>query len=215
MATPPITPPSQPLSFGLSQQAEELQRAELYGVLSRLWMSAPDEGLMQDFKVAVTQAPQAGAFLEEPWQRVVAAFRETPLPAAQEEFNALFQGVGKPEILAYGSFYMAGFLNEKPLAALRADLATLGLGRDESRGETEDHVAYLFEVMRYLIAGDDIAVCHLEQQRRFFRTHVQPWVGAMCAAVQEHPSAKVWREVAALTDAFMAVEAQAFDLLET
>jgi TorA maturation chaperone TorD len=203
------------LSFGLSQQAEELQRAELYGVLSRLWMSAPDEGLMQDFKVAVTQAPQAGAFLEEPWQRVVAAFRETPLPAAQEEFNALFQGVGKPEILAYGSFYMAGFLNEKPLAALRADLATLGLGRDESLGETEDHVAYLFEVMRYLIAGDDIAVCHLEQQRRFFRTHVQPWVGAMCAAVQEHPSAKVWREVAALTDAFMAVETQAFDLLET
>ncbi len=215
MAAPPVTPPSQPLSFALSPQAEELQRAELYGVLSRLWISAPDEALMQDFKVAVTQAPQAGAFLEEPWQRVVSAFRDTSLAVAQEEFNALFQGVGKPEILAYGSFYLSGFLNEKPLAALRADVAALGLGRDESRGETEDHIAYVLEVMRYLIAGDDASVCHLEQQRKFFRAHVQPWVGALCTSVQEHPRASVWREVAAMTDAFMAVEAQAFDLLET
>ena len=70
----------------------------------------------------------------------------------------------------------AGLLNERPLAALRDDLARLGLTRDAERGETEDHVAYLFEVMRYLIAGDDAAVCNLEQQRRFFRTQLQPWV---------------------------------------
>ncbi|MGJ8868444.1 TorD/DmsD family molecular chaperone, partial [Salmonella enterica] len=81
-------------------------------------------------------------------------------------------------------YYLSGFLNDKPLAVLRADLATLGLGRDEQRLETEDHVAFVFEVMRWLIAGDDVAVCNLEQQRRFFRAHVQPWAEALCDAVQ-------------------------------
>ena len=94
-------------------------------------------------------------------------------------------------------------------ALLRGDLERLGLARDETRAETEDHVAYLFEAMRYLIAGDDVAVCNLEQQRRFFRVHVQPWVGQLCDTVQAHP-----RAVAEMTRQFAAVETQGFDLLE-
>ena len=127
----------------------------------------------------------------------------------------MFHGVGKPEVFAYASFYLSGFLNEKPLAVLRADLNTLGLTRDANRVETEDHVAYVFEVMRYLIAGDDAAVSNLEQQRLFFRAHVQSWVPMLCEAVLAHPRAQVWRAVAALTDAFVQVETQGFDLLET
>ena len=100
----------------------------------------------------------------------------------------LFLGVGKPEIFVYGSYYLSGFLNERPLAQLRDDLQRLGLARDEARGETEDHVAYLFEVMRYLIAGDDAAVCNLEQQRRFFRAQLQPWVEQLCDAVAGAPA---------------------------
>ena len=80
--------------------------------------------------------------------------------------------------------------------------------------ETEDHVAYVFEVMRYLIAGDDAAVCNLEQQRRFFRAHVQPWVEALCETTIAHPRADLWRAVAAFTREFMLVETQGFDLLE-
>jgi TorA maturation chaperone TorD len=72
--------------------------------------------------------------------------------------------------------------------------------------------------MRYLIAGDaghpDLTVSNLEQQRRFFRAHLQPWVGSLCDAVQAHPAAETWRAVAAFTQAFVQVEAQAFDLLE-
>jgi len=98
---------------------------------------------------------------------------------------------------------------------LRTDLAAPGLTADTSRGETEDHVAYIFEVMRDLIAADDMGLCNLEQQRGFFRAHVQPWVADLCAAVQAHPRAETWRAVAALTSAFIAVEAQAFDMLET
>ena len=204
-----------PITFGSSDDSEELARAELYGLLSRLWLAPPDAELLQSFKTAVTEAPEAGGHLEAPWMALVAALRGTTVEAAAEEHSALFHGVGKPEVFAFGSYYLSGFLNEKPLAALREDLKALGLTRESSTLETEDHVAYVFEVMRFLIAGDDAAVCNLEQQRRFFRAHVQSWVTQLCDTTAQHPRATVWRAVAGFTREFMAVETQGFDLLET
>ena len=202
------------LSFATADDSEELARAELYGLLARLWLAPPDEALLAQFAVAVTEAPERGGFLEAPWEHLVATMRATGVRRAADEYDALFLGVGKPEIFLYGSYHLAGFLNEKPLAALRDDLAALGLARDETRGETEDHVGGLFEVMRYLIAGDDVAVCNLEKQRRFFRAHVQTWVEKLCDEVEAHPRAEVWRAVAGMTRAFVQVETQGFDLLE-
>ena len=204
-----------PVTFGSADGSEELARAELYGLLSRLWLAPPDAALLQQFKTAVTEAPETGALLEAPWQALVGALRETSPEAAAAEHEALFMGVGKPEVFVYGSFHLSGFLNEKPLATLRADLAQLGLARGADALETEDHIAYGLEVMRYLIAGDDAAVCNLEQQRRFFRSHLQTWVEPLCDAVTAHPRADTWRAVAALTRAFVQVETQAFDMLET
>ena len=204
-----------PMRISSADGGEELARAELYGLLAQLWLAAPDEALLRQFKVAVTQAPEAGGHLEAPWQALVAAMRATSPSAAAQEHDALFGGVGKPDVFQYGSYYLSGFLNERPLALLRTDLERLGLARDDARGETEDHVAYVFETMRYLIAGDDVAVCNLEQQRRFFRAHLQPWVAQLCDAVQAHPRADVWRAVAEMTRQFMAVETQGFDLLES
>lgn len=206
--------PASTLSFAPADSSDEFARAELYGLLARLWLAPPDEALLGQFAVAVTEAPEAGGHLEAPWQALVAALRATTAAEAAAEHEALFHGVGKPEVFLYGSFYLAGFLNERPLALLRADLRQLGLTRDPARGETEDHVAYLFEVMRYLIAGDDGGVCNLEQQRRFFRAHVQSWAGALCDAVEAHPRAATWRAVAALTRAFLQIETQGFDMLE-
>ncbi len=203
------------LNFASADDSEELARAELYGLLARLWLAAPDAELLQQFHVAVTEAPQPGGHLEEPWRQLVGALRATTAQAAAEEHTALFHGVGKPEVFAFGSYYLAGFLNEKPLAVLRDELQRLGLGRDEAVVETEDHVSYIFEVMRYLIAGDDVAVCNLEQQRRFFRAHLQPWVADLCQATSAHPLAQTWRAVAQFTLAFVEVETQAFDMLET
>ncbi len=204
-----------PITFGTTDDGEELARAELYGLLARLWLAPPDAELLLQFKTAITEAPDAGALLEAPWQALVGALRSTTLEDAAAEHEALFHGVGKPEVFAYASFYLSGFLNEKPLAALRHDLAALGLTRDANALETEDHVAYLLEVMRYLIAGDDVAVCNLEQQRRFFRGHLQPWIERLCDAVQAHPRAATWAAVAGFTREFVAVETQAFDMLET
>ena len=203
-----------PLSFSTVDDSEELARAELYGLLARLWLGPPDDELLTQFRVAVTEAPQSGGHLEAPWQSLVAAMRAATAQVAASEYDALFGGVGKPEVFLYGSYYLAGFLHEKPLALLRDDLAALGLTRDETRGETEDHIACVFEVMRYLIAGDDVAVSNLERQRRFFRAHLQPWIEQMLDAVQAQPQALLWREVAALTRTFVQVEAQGFDMLE-
>ena len=206
---------SAPIIFGSADGSEELARAELYGLLAQLWLAPPNEALLQQFRVAVTEAPQSGGWLEAPWHDLVAALRKTTAQAAADEHAALFQGVGKPEVFAYASYHLTGFMNEKPLAQLRSDLAVLGLARDAQSLETEDHVSYLFEVMRYLIAGEDMAVCNLEQQRRFFRAHLQTWVEALCETTIAHPRADTWRAVAAFTREFMLVETQGFDLLES
>ncbi len=210
-----MSTPTSPVGFASADDAEELARAELYGLLAQLWLAPPDAALLQQFAVAVTRPPEPGGHLDPPWSALVAALRATDAAAAAAEYDALFQGIGKPEILLYGSYYLSGHLNERPLAALRSDLQRLGLTRDETRGETEDHLAYLFELMRWLIAGDEVEVCNLEQQRRIFRTHLQPWIEALCDAVEAHPRAQTWRALATFTRAFMQVEAQAFDMLET
>ena len=192
---------------------EETARAEVYGLLAALYYAPPSAELLAQLRVAVTEAPASGAFLEESWRQFVGRARDIDDAAVAEEYEALFGGLGKPEVYLFGSHHLSGFLNEKPLAQLRGDLAALGLTRDESMPETEDHIAYLCEVMRYLIAGDDVAVSNLTRQRDFFATHLQPWVMALCDALEAHPKARFYGALAGFTRAFFSVEAQGFDML--
>lgn len=206
--------PAQLAQLDASTLDEETARAEVYGLLAALYYAAPDAALYASLQVAVTEAPASGALLESSWGELVGAARAQPLADTRREYDALFGGVGKPEVYLFGSHYLSGFLNEKPLAALRSDIALLGLGRDEAMPETEDHAAYLCEVMRYLIAGDDAEVANLTRQRAFFSCHVQPWMPAMCEAVMQHPKARFYRALAAFSQAFISVEAQGFDMLD-
>ncbi|PUE57303.1 hypothetical protein B9Z45_08735 [Limnohabitans sp. 2KL-17] len=207
---------SQELNLSASSRAldEETARAEVYGLLSQLYYQAPDDALLGQLQVAVTEAPDAGGFLEEPWRELVACARSLTQVQVAAEFNSLFGGVGKPEVYLFGSHYLSGFLNEKPLVRLRDDLAELGLARNGEMSETEDHVAYVFEVMRYLIAGDDVSVSNLTRQQAFFTQHIQPWLPALCQVLQEQPRAVFYARVAAFTEAFISVESQGFDLIE-
>ena len=200
------------LSLTQTGMDEELARAEVYGVLAQLFHAPPSAERLATLRMAVTEAPVPGSFLEEPWRQVVGAARQRSDAEITDEWEALFGGVGKPAVLPYGSHYLSGYLNDKPLATLRGDLAALGLGRDEAGGETEDHIAYLCEVMRYLIAGDDVAVANLTQQQRFFATHLQPWVSRLCEDIVAQPAAHFYRALALFTQAFISVEAQGFDM---
>jgi TorA maturation chaperone TorD len=208
--TQPDTIDAQLVQGGLD---EETARAEVYGLLAALYYAPPGAELLAQLRVAATEAPAEGGFLEEPWRALVAAARDQDLATISSEYNTLFGGVGKPEVYLFGSHYLTGFLNEKPLAKLRTDLAALGLARDETLPETEDHMAYLCEVMRYLIAGDDVAVANLTKQREFFADHLQPWVNQLCEALEAHPLARFYAALAGFTRAFVSVEQQGFDML--
>jgi TorA maturation chaperone TorD len=206
MSTPELAPSS--------ALDEETARSELYGLLALLYYAPPATDLLAQLRAAATEAPAAGAFLEAPWRALVGLARAMRDEAIQSEYEALFGGMSKPEVYLYGSHFLSGFLNEKPLARLRTELAQLGLARDERMSETEDHLAYLCEVMRYLIAGEDVAVANLTRQRAFFSIHLQPWVLMLCDDLQNHPKARFYAALAELTRAFMGVEIQGFDMLD-
>jgi len=202
------------LRFSTPDDREEIARAEVYGLLASLYHAAPAPDLYEQLRVAVTEAPSAGAFLESSWSELVASSRRLSLDAVEEEYLALFGGVGKPEIFLYGSWFIAGNLNEKPLVDLRDALTALGLERPAGVLETEDHIAALCEVMRYLIAGDDVGVSNLGAQQRFFNAHLRPWVERLCDTIAAHPRADFYRALAGFARDFFAVEAQGFDLLD-
>lgn len=206
-------PAAVPLNFSPPDDGDELARAEVYGLLAQLFYAAPGVALLQQFQVAVTEAPVAGAFLERSWSELVAKARQVDAAAAAREFDVLFQGIGKPEVFLYGSFYLAGKLNEKPLVELRHSLRALGLERADAVEVSEDHIASVCEVMRYLIADSDTGGTSLVVQGRFFDAHLRPWAAALCDAVAAHPAADFYRAVARFGRDFFAVEAEGFDLL--
>lgn len=201
---------AQPLKFETPDQGEETARADLYGLLATLFYAPPSQALIDTIASARSEGE---GMLERAWADLVGACATAKAEAVREEHEELFIGVGKPEVMLYGSFYLSGFLMEKPLAALRDDLAALGLERSDAMFESEDHVAALCEVMRYLIASDDPVTGGLPQQKRFFGTHLQPWAIEMCGAVERHPSAKFYAVVARLARSFFEVEMQAFDMV--
>ena len=204
---------AQTMNFSTADDGDELARAEVYGLLSQLWYARPTDALYAQLQVAVTEAPARGGFLEASWSDLVAASRRLDAARVRDEYDALFVGVGKPELFLYGSFHIAGKLNEKPLAELRHELHRLGLGRVQAMTETEDHIAYLCEVMRYLIAGDDVALSNLATQQRFFDGQLRPWADTLWDQIVQHPRADFYRALALFGKAFFAVEAQAFDML--
>ncbi len=193
---------------------EDRARAEHYALIARLFHAAPDAALL----AALAQAGQTlggdQGDLPRAWAALGVATRAMPLQAVVDEFDALFVSVGKPEVMCNGSWYLTGFLQEEPLADLRDDLAELGLGRRPGVTETEDHIAALAEVMRHLVlTGPDEA--GLARQRQFFGRHLAPWYAQFAGALAAAPGADFYARVGGLLAAFMDIERQAFDMLET
>lgn len=203
-----------PLRLSTPDDSDELARAEVYGLLAQLFYAAPDPALYEQLRVAPTEAPAQGGFLEASWMELVAASRRRRRDEAAQEYDALFGGIGKPDVFLYGSHHIAGALGERPLVALRDSLRALGLARAQGVNETEDHISYLCEVMRFLIAGDDVGVSNLAAQQRFFNEHLRGWTDAMFDQIASHPAADFYRALAAFAKDFFAVEGQGFDMLE-
>ena len=193
---------------------EDESRADYYALLGHLMRAAPDDRLLNAIVIAPEpQAETSDASLVATWRALGAAASVVPHDAVADEFDRLFGGTGRPAVIVFGSAYLGGFLHEKPLAALRDDLAALGLQRVETVTETEDHLSALCEVMRFLILGDlGSKPASLEQQKAFYSAHLEPWIQRCWQSLLESQEANFYKRVAAFGQAFFAIESEAFGM---
>ncbi|WP_229414627.1 TorD/DmsD family molecular chaperone [Zemynaea arenosa] len=191
---------------------EDQARADMYSLLARLLFAPPDAYLYQNLAAAPVRLGAVQP-LEQAWAALANAAARIPLQAVRDEYDALFVSIAAPKVNPFASLYQAGFLHEGPLVELRADLARLGLARRSGSGDTEDHLGALCETMRVLIAGSGgRAPQPVEVQRRFWMAHIAPWYARCLADLRSQPEACFYAFVADLSEAFLAVEATAFEL---
>ena len=195
---------------------EDLARADLYGLIARLLHQPPNQELLNQIASSIPEGQESqvdDAPLSKVWHGVVEVAKSNTVKAWRDEFDLNFISVGRPNVVLNGSFYMAGHLNERPLVEIRRALETFGLESAEEVTETEDHISALCEVMRYLIAGDDVEISNLTNQRVFFNDHIRPWYDELCDAIEGIPEMHIYHPVAALTREFLAIEGQSFDMI--
>jgi TorA maturation chaperone TorD len=181
-------------------------RAQEYALLATLLSRAPDEALLS----RITQLRGDTSPLGIAHSAVAEAARGADADDVEREYFALFTGLGRGELLPYGSYYLSGFLHDRPLARLREDLARLSLERTASQGEPEDHAAILCEVMAGVVSGRFPAAPGSD--RLLFEKHLAPWIGRFFADLERAKSAEFYRAVGALGRAFIDIETEAFAL---
>ena len=190
---------------------EEQARADIYGLIARLLLAPPDDALLDSLAGAdAIVSSDTEQPLDRAWDQLSLTARLLPFDLVRDEFNDLFVSTGVPRVNPYGSLYLAGFLHEKPLAALRADLAKLGLARRGGTVETEDHLGVLCETMRRLIVDRH----SLAAQKQFFDAHLATWHGKCLAHLRKAEGAQFYARLADLAAAFFEIEQQAFDVAE-
>lgn len=180
---------------------EQHYRAGAYALLASLLGGAPDQerlGWVSGFAVV----DQSGDEMALAMSMLGLAAKSCSPETIDDEYHALFIGLGRGELVPYGSWYLTGFLMERPLGRLRNDLAALGFQRDPAVHEPEDHVAALCEVMQLLISE---GVAH-EQQSQFFNTHMADWFKRFFVDLSEARSAVFYRAVGRFGIAFMDLE---------
>nr|WP_246820623.1 molecular chaperone TorD family protein [Bradyrhizobium iriomotense] len=179
-------------------------RAQEYLLLATLLSAAPSGKLLDQLTALSGDATPLGRA-----HAALAAAATNAVPAKVErEYFDLFTGLGRGELLPYASYYLTGFLNERPLSRLRADLAALGIERAANNSEPEDHAAILCEIMAGFAGGRFAATS--DAQRAFFEKHIAPWMGRLFADIERAESAIFYRAVGALGRAFVEIETEAF-----
>jgi TorA maturation chaperone TorD len=196
---------------------EDLARARWYQFFSGILRDAPDASWLRSVSAEADTPADASdrtaadgdAPLSQAWSEFAASAARARPEAVRLEFDQVFLGVGKAMVPPNASYYLSGFLNERPLADLREHLASLGLARRDDIAETEDHIASLCEVMAYLVADDGVPG-RLDAQRDFFGRFVAPWYERFTDALEACDDADFYRAVARLLRRFLEVERLGF-----
>lgn len=183
-------------------------RAREYALLSVLLRRPPDAQLLADLAgISDDPSPLGTAHCA-----LAHAAAETTEASVEREFFNLFVGIGRGELLPYGSYYMSGFLNERPLARLREHLSGLGIVRADHELEPEDHAAILCEVMAGLI--DRRFNCPVGAGRALFERHVEPWMGRFFIDLEQAKNAKFYQSVGMTGRIFIDIERAGYEHLE-
>ncbi|HIF9069610.1 TPA: TorD/DmsD family molecular chaperone [Photobacterium damselae] len=194
-------------SHQTSSNQDAILRIEIYNLLAHLLRQSPSQDVLDwlaDLDVEGTNDPHQSS-MAAAWPLLkLAAQKATPIAVA-EEYQDLFIGIGRGDVVPYGSWYLTGSLMEMPLAHLRSDLKQLGYERNESVKEPEDHIAALLEVMAMLVEGGDK---HL--QRTFFNRHLAPWCEKVSTDIKTAKSAVFYTAVGELALQFLTVEKTRF-----
>jgi len=186
--------------------AVDRARAQEYALLANLLGRAPDADLLRRLAELCGDPSPLGVAHAALAEAAGSATRES----VEREYFDLFIGLGRGELLPYGSYYLTGFLHERPLARLRYDLARLGIERAPGRAEPEDHAAILCEIMAGLVSGRLLVPRGAD--RALFEAHLAPWMERFFADLERANAAAFYRSIGALGRVFMAVEAEAFAL---
>jgi TorA maturation chaperone TorD len=191
---------------------EEQARAGMYAVLGRLFYAGPDDRLLAELRPPASNATSGVEDdVTRAWRQLVEAAAGAQAAALQDEFEALFGGVGRALVTPYTSHYVISTAPDKHIVALREALAEHRLTRREMVFEVEDHVAAICDVMRLLIERNQ----SLDVQKAFFSRFVLPGAMPLCDAIDGIERAVFYRDVAALARAFLELERAAFDMVES
>jgi TorA maturation chaperone TorD len=200
-----------PMQFTPTLPAEEVARANFYGLLARLFYAPPDATLLR----AIAEADDLEAEDEEggigvAWHELARAAASADAEAVREEFETAFIGTGKAPVTLYTCAYTIKYSNESPLVNLRSELSALGLARREEVSEPEDHIAALCDVMRHLVAEQKR---DLEEQKRFFQNWIYPAVDPLCGAIEACEIVTFYKSVGRFAKTFFSIEHSGFEML--
>jgi len=189
--------------------SEDRLRADFYNFLGLLLAGPPDRLVLEQCAGLSGDETDLGQAIG-----VMARVARASKPVAVErEFNALFIGLGRGELLPYASYYLTGFLNEKPLAQLRADMAAQAITRAANVYEPEDNIASLMEIMAGMIVGRFGDPVSLEKQKAFWSKHIGPWAGHFYSDLEAAKNSVFYASVGSAGKVFMEIERENFRML--
>ena len=189
---------------------EDRLRADMYDFLAALLRAEPADALIDHVSELKGDGSEIGAA-----SSVLATLAsKLSNDEIRDEYMRLFIGVGRGEVLPYASFYLTGFLNDKPLSNLRNDMAAMGIERVEGVKDPEDHIASLFDIMSGLIRGAFDAPSDLAAQAEFFKKHIEPWAPLLMQDIEGAKAAVFFAPVGSIGRAFMDIESKAFGMGE-
>ncbi|HDZ5418663.1 MULTISPECIES: molecular chaperone [Vibrio] len=186
------------------REQEQTLRTEIYLVLSALFRSAPSEEMIE-FLTSLEVEPSESA-MQKAWIALQQAAKDSNREALEDEYQDLFIGIGRGEVMPFGSWHMTGAMMEKPLAEIRHDLELLGFERDENVKEPEDHIAALCEVMSMLTGEEE------DLQQTVFNKHIAPWFNSFTQQLENAESANFYKPAAQLCEAFLTLEQVRFSV---